>query len=168
VHAVSLRPAAPDDAGTVKTLVCAAYEPYIERVGRPPGPMLDEYEDVIASHQVTIAEADGFLAGVLVLKKTTEGLLLDNVAVAPAFQGRGIGRLLLEHAEDEARRQGGRELLLYTHEKMAENLKLYARMGYVEYARRDEKGFSRIYMKKDLSCGRAGESTRDDKAAEPD
>jgi GNAT superfamily N-acetyltransferase len=151
VHAVSLRLAVPADAGALKDLVSAAYEPYIVRIGRPPGPVRDDYEKVIADHQVTVAEVDGRLAGVLVLKETPEGLLLDNVAVLPEFQGRGIGRGLLDAAEEQARRGGWRELLLYTNEKMAENLEMYGRMGYVEFARRDEKGYSRVYMKKALA-----------------
>ena len=32
----------------------------------------------------------------------------------------------------------------------SENQTLYAKFGYVEYARREEKGFSRIYVKKVL------------------
>lgn len=112
--------------------------------------MLEDYADVIARHQVAVVEAEGIVAGVIVLATTAEGFLLDNVAVLPEFQGRGIGRRLLEFAEDEARRQGYRDIYLYTHEKMTENQALYRKIGYVEYDRRFEKGLSRVYMKKQL------------------
>ena len=40
---------------------------------------------------------------------------------------------------------------LYTHEKMTENLALYSKIGYTEYDRRHQEGFSRIYMRKHLA-----------------
>ena len=58
--------------------------------------------------------------------------------------------MLLELAESQARMAGYRSVYLYTHEKMTENLELYAKIGYVEFARRIEKGFARVYMRKQL------------------
>jgi len=34
---------------------------------------------------------------------------------------------------------------------MAENIALYARVGYVEYERRQEQGFRRVFMRKPLA-----------------
>jgi GNAT superfamily N-acetyltransferase len=98
----------------------------------PPRPMLDDYTAVIRERQVTIAEMDADVVGVLVLCVTEEGFLLDNVAVKPSHQGTGIGRALLEYAEAEAQSQGFRSLYLYTHERMTENRSLYAKIGYIE------------------------------------
>jgi N-acetylglutamate synthase-like GNAT family acetyltransferase/catechol 2,3-dioxygenase-like lactoylglutathione lyase family enzyme len=128
--------------------VHAAYRHYVERIGREPGPMLDDYAEVIRERQVTIAESGGKLAGVLVLDRTNEGFLLENVAVDPAHKGRGLGRLLLELAETEARRAGFDSIYLYTHEKMIENQALYAKIGYAEYDRRVEDGLPRVFMRK--------------------
>ena len=47
-HEISLRAATAADAGAVKACVVAAYSHYIERMGKPPGPMLDDYTEVIA------------------------------------------------------------------------------------------------------------------------
>ena len=88
--------------------------------------------------------------GVLVLAITGEGFLLENVAVDPSRRGSGLGRKLLELAEAEARREGFDSIYLYTHEKMTENLALYAKIGYVEFDRRTEKGLARVYMRKSL------------------
>jgi len=140
-----LRPARSVDAYGITACVEAAYSPYIERIGRKPGPMLEDYSKVIGKHQVTVAESNGTIAGVLVLVLTPDGLLLDNVAVLPSH--RGIGKVLLQYAESEARRQGFASLYLYTHEKMTENQALYSRIGYVEYDRRVEYGFPRIYKR---------------------
>ena len=84
----------------------------------------------------------------LALCLADEGFLLDNIAVAPAHQGMGLGRWLLEYAESEARRQGFDSIYLYTQEIMTENLALYLRIGYVEYARRVEFGLHRVYLRK--------------------
>jgi predicted N-acetyltransferase YhbS len=68
--------------------------------------MLDDYAEVIRGHHVSVAELDGDVGGVLVLKVTDEGFLLDNVAVDPRHHGKGVGRRLLELAESEAHRAG--------------------------------------------------------------
>jgi len=116
--------------------------------------MLDDYADVIRRCQVWVAEADTAVVGILVLTVTDEGFLLDNVAVDPRYHGTGIGRTLLELAESEARRAGFDSVHLYTHEQMTENQRLYARIGYAEYARRTEKGYPRVYMRKPLAACR--------------
>ena len=100
-----------------------------------------------------VAEVAGRIAGVLVLSPTDEGYLLDNVAVAPAYAGQGIGKSLLIRAELEAQSHGYDSVYLYTHEKMAQNIALYSKNGYVEYARREESGFRRVFMRKMLRDG---------------
>jgi ribosomal protein S18 acetylase RimI-like enzyme len=147
----SFRRARPADAPAVAALVHAAYQHYVERIGITPGPMTDDYEQVIRDYQVTVAEQDAAIAGVLVLRITEEGFLIDNVAVQPAHRGRGVGRALLELAEAKARRSGFGSVYLYTHVKMTENLALYSKIGYVEYDRRHQGGFSRAYMRKHLA-----------------
>ena len=131
-------------------LVDAAYGHYVERLGGPPRPMTDDYEEVIRTRQVTVAERDGAVAGVIVLAVTDEGFLIDNVAVHPSHRGSGLGRALLEFAEAEARRARFDSIYLYTHERMTENLALYARIGYVEYDRRSHGDFSLVYLRKQL------------------
>jgi ribosomal protein S18 acetylase RimI-like enzyme len=113
--------------------------------------MLKDYVRVIHENQVSIADRSGSIVGVLVLVVTASGVLLENVAVHPAHQRMGIGRMLLERAETEALRQGFESIRLYTHEKMVENLSLYERFGYVEYDRLVENGYARVYMRKLLA-----------------
>ena len=129
----------------------AAYRHYIERIGQPPGPMLDDYDRIIREQPVHVAQADGTIVGILVLDVTDEGFLLENVAVDPAVKGKGVGKRLIQLAEAEARRQGHASIYLYTHEKMTENQAHYAKIGYVEYARRVENGLARVYMRKALT-----------------
>jgi ribosomal protein S18 acetylase RimI-like enzyme len=50
--------------------------------------------------------------------------------VAPAYAGRGIGRLLLRAAHDALRAAGCDEAFLFTHEQNERALAVYARAGY--------------------------------------
>ena len=112
--------------------------------------MLQDYAEVIATDEVCVAECAAEVVGVLVFMETADGFLIDNVAVLPALKGSGIGRALLVHAEDEAKSRGYGCVYLYTNEVLVENIALYARVGYVEYERRQEQGFRRVFMRKPL------------------
>jgi ribosomal protein S18 acetylase RimI-like enzyme len=147
---ISLRPATEADVDRLTEIARAAYGHYVRRIGAPPRPLVDDYAEVVRDFDVTVAERDGAVAGLLVLALTGEGLTIENVAVDPATHGTGIGRILLEHSEAEARRAGFDSITLYTHETMTENLDLYARIGYVEYDRRDVGAGSLVYMRKPL------------------
>jgi GNAT superfamily N-acetyltransferase len=145
-----IRRARREEAGAVAAIVDAAYRHYIPRIGKPPGPMLDDYDKRTAAGEVWVLTDDGGIKGILVLEETADGCLLDNIAVLPERQGKGDGRALLEFAEAEARRRGWNEIRLYTHVMMTENIGLYQRIGYVETGRVTEKGFDRVYMTKRL------------------
>ena len=71
---------------------------------------------------------------------------IANVAVHPNFQGNGLGRGLMDFADQEAIRQGYAEMALATHVLLSENVSLYEYLGWTETGR-DE---SRVYMKKDI------------------
>ena len=119
-------------------------------IGREPGPIGDDYAALIARGCVRVLEEDGRLVAILVLVDEPEALLLDNVAVAPEAQGRGLGRRLLAFADAEARRRGHRTIRLYTNVKMVGNIALYESLGYVETHRAVEKGYHRVFMTKRL------------------
>jgi GNAT superfamily N-acetyltransferase len=146
----SFRSAVGADAPKVAALVNAAYGHYVERIGMLPRPMTDDYREVIVNRQVTVAESNGTIVGVIVLAVDDEGFLIDNVAVDPSHRGTGLGKALLEFAEAEARARGFDSIYLYTHEKLTENLALYSRIGYVEYDRRSQGDFSLVFMRKHL------------------
>lgn len=145
-----IRIAHSSDAACVAGIVEAAYRPYVTRIGKQPGPMLDDYDALVAAECVWVLEQGGAIAGIIVLLETEAGLLLDNVAVRPELHGRGIGRALIGFAEAEARRRGHVAIRLYTHVLMTENIALYAHLGFAETGRVTEKGFDRVYMEKNL------------------
>lgn len=146
----ALRLAAPADYDAVVALVNAAYEKYIPRIGRKPMPMTADYGELIARNVVHVLERDGAICGVLVLWRERDGVLLENIAVAPAFQGQGIGKLLLEWVETYTSALGLTTIFLYTNEKMVENIAIYTHLGYVETKREQGDGFRRVYMAKQI------------------
>jgi GNAT superfamily N-acetyltransferase len=135
----------------ITALVRAAYAVYVRRINREPAPMTDDHAIQVSNGWVHVAEDDGVMVGVLVVVPGTDHLLIDNVAVHPAAQGRGVGGLLLKTAETAARRLGVGELRLYTNEAMRENLAYYPRRGYRETHRGIESGFARVYFAKTLA-----------------
>lgn len=144
-----IRPARADEAPRLLAVVTAAYRHYVPLIGRPPAPMVDDYAARIASGQAWVLDA-GEIVGVLVLEETAEGFVLDNIALLPAMQGRGLGALMMAFAEAEALRRGHSEIRLFTNVKMVENIARYQRLGYSETGRSMQKGFERVFMAKRL------------------
>jgi GNAT superfamily N-acetyltransferase len=97
-----------------------------------------------------VAVEHGEIVGFAVLVGQPGHLLLENVAVLPAAQGRGIGTRLMTLAEDLARSLHLGEIRLYTNEAMTENLTYYPRHGYVETHRAEQDGFQRVFFRKRL------------------
>ncbi|MEJ5282705.1 GNAT family N-acetyltransferase [Pseudomonas sp. MYb541] len=145
-----MRPATAADVAAIEAIVQAAYSPYIERIGREPGPMLEDYRQLVQNAGVHVLENAGSVQGFIILLDDGDTLLLDNLAVAPDAQGLGYGRLLMDFAECQALTVGRAAIRLYTNEAMNENITLYTRRGYVETHRAEEHGLRRVYMTKQL------------------
>ena len=126
---ISIRPATEADAPALASIAVAAYQHYVPRIGRPPAPMTADYPAAIGRGQAWVAAVDGEVAGFIILISQPGYLLLENVAVLPAAQGRGIGARLLALAEDCARALGVPEIRLYTNSAMTENLAYYPSTG---------------------------------------
>ena len=148
---IAPRPALPADVAAITALVDEAYGKYIERMGRKPGPMTADYAKAVSEHQIWVVEEAGHLIAALELVPHEDHLLVENIAVAPGHQGRGLGRKLMAFAEAEALRQGLAETRLYTHQTMVENIALYSRIGYRETGRGQQAGFDRVFMSKALT-----------------
>jgi ribosomal protein S18 acetylase RimI-like enzyme len=147
-----IRLAVPAERAAVEAIVREAYTIYIERIGKAPGPMLDDYAALIGAGAVNVLETpDGTIAGIIVLLAKPDHLLLDNIAVRRDRQGQGLGRRLIGFAEAEAHRLGYCEVRLYTHETMTENITLYARLGFAETGRGRAAGYDRVFMTKRLA-----------------
>ncbi len=144
--AVKLRPARIKDASGIRALVHSAYALYLDRMEREPAPLLADYPALIGKQAVTVAEVDGKLAGMLVCYRQDDALHVENVAVDPVFQGRGVGGLLMDHAENLARSGNLTKVELYTNEMMTENIDFYEARGYIIRERAEQDGYARIFF----------------------
>lgn len=139
---VTIQPFAPADAPAVRALFIAvnrslapphmrdAFEAYIAR-------SLTEEIDRIAAYcgerngGFWVARGDDALVGTFGLEPAgPDAMELRRMYVAPDARRQGIARLMLRHAEDEARRRGAATLELSTSELQPAAIALYRATGY--------------------------------------
>ncbi|KAJ5130090.1 uncharacterized protein N7515_006129 [Penicillium bovifimosum] len=149
---LALHKATVEDIPAIKAMVDAAYSKYIERIGKPPGPMSEDWYQVIRTREVLVLRDDKRTLGSITYYKDeeTNSLKVDNVVVDPTAQGRGYGVHMIHYAEMEAQKHGLPSVTLFTNVKMFENIGFYARLGFMEIDRRVEDGLERVYFCKKL------------------
>ncbi len=148
--ATELRRALPSDAPAVRELTRAAYAKWVPAIDRKPTPMTVDYDARVRDHRIELLHVDGRLAALIELVPEADHLLIENVAVLPAFQGQGHGRRLLARAEAVAASLGLSALRLYTNPLFAGNVQLYGRLGYQVDREEPYKGGVTVYMSKQL------------------
>jgi GNAT superfamily N-acetyltransferase len=84
----------------------------------------------VRDHIIDLLEEDGALVALVECIREPNHLLIENLAVAPAHQGKGYGHRLIGHAEALARTLGYAEVRLYTNKLFAENVAFYKKLGY--------------------------------------
>lgn len=144
-----IRMAEAVDAEILQDIARKAYTPYIAVMRQVPAPMVADFAAHIRSDTVFVSELDGVVGGYAIVLCTADEFWLDNIAVVPEWQGCGIGRTLITAVEDWLKRRTDR-YQLYTNVKMAKNILLYRKLGFVETDRRVVDGFDRIYFEKRL------------------
>jgi ribosomal protein S18 acetylase RimI-like enzyme len=127
---MEMRQATAADADAIRALTRQAYAKWVPLIGREPKPMTADYDQAVARHRFDLLYIDGILAALIETIREADHLLVENVAVSPDFQGRGLGRKLMAHAEVLARELGYREIRLYTNQRFVENIELYRKLGY--------------------------------------
>jgi putative acetyltransferase len=127
-----IRPACPDEIDAVRELfreyggfvgspIC--FESFEREIGALPGGYIC----------LLVAEESGQLAGCAALRNIGEGIAeMKRLYVRPAFQGRGLGRLLTERIVDEARVSGHKLIRLDTLPTMGSALSLYRSLKFRE------------------------------------
>ncbi len=133
---VTVEPAVPSDAGELLTVQRAAYLSEAQRYGDPHLPPLTETlaavrADLAAPDVVALVARSGRrLVGSVRARLVGRNAHVGRLAVAPDVQGRGIGPRLLAAVETELAGRVDR-FELFTGAHSHENLRLYARCGYV-------------------------------------
>jgi ribosomal protein S18 acetylase RimI-like enzyme len=147
-----MRQAVAGDAAAIRALTRAAYAKWVPVIGREPLPMVADYEAAVAKHRFDLLYVDGVLAALIETIAKEDHLLIENVAVDPAFQKRGLGRKLMAHAETVAAQAGYGMLRLYTNKSFAENVTLYQRLGYAVDREEKFRGGFTVYMSKRINA----------------
>lgn len=153
---MQIRRAEPRDVAVMTSISHAAYVPFVPLVGRPPAPMLADHASHIANDTAFVAcDEDGVVQGYAIVIEADDGFWLDNIAVDPSAQGRGIGSRLVASVEEWVLPLTGR-YALHTNIVMTANIEWYRRVGFVETGRRHVDGFDRVYFEKYLARLPAG------------
>jgi ribosomal protein S18 acetylase RimI-like enzyme len=140
------------DANTVRDLTRLAYAKWVPLIGREPLPMTANYQKAVAEHIIDLHVVEGEVLGLLEVIPHPQYLLIENIAVLPSQQGKGIGQSLLHHAESLARSMPLPELRLYTNAAFTSNIEYYTRRGYSEFLREPFKAGVAVHMRKLLGC----------------
>ncbi|MET3593018.1 ribosomal protein S18 acetylase RimI-like enzyme [Mesorhizobium shonense] len=151
VSSIEFRPAAPADAAAIKIIVRAAYAKWVPVIGREPLPMRADYDKALGEHQFELAVENGRIVGLIETMAHDDHIWIENVAVAPEAQGRGIGRKLLDSAEHKAIEAGCRELRLLTNGAFRTNVRLYRSHGYTIDREEPFMNGTTVYMSKRLA-----------------
>lgn len=94
----------------------------------PSKELIDQY---LAVSTLYIAEEAGVVYGVYVLTPVDSNIAeIKNISVDESHQGKGIGSLLLRHAQDTAREKGYKTLIIGTGNSSIGQLYLYQKMGF--------------------------------------
>jgi len=147
--ATNLRRATLADATTIRDLTRSAYAKWVPLIGREPRPMTVNYDKAVTHHMINVYETDGEVVALVEVVPHEQHLLIENIAVRPDQQGKRIGELLLNHAENIARTFHLDELRLYTNAAFVSNVEFYTRRGFQEFGREPlAAGGELVHMKK--------------------
>lgn len=140
------------DAGEVLTLQRAAFVSEAQIYGSADMPPLTQTLEQVTAE---LREGTGLgarvgsrLVGAIRFQVDGDLLLIGRIAVAPDQQGAGIGRLLLDAAEQ---RSGAATAELFTGSLSEANIRLYESCGYVVSQRvPDGDGTEQVFLRKNL------------------
>jgi len=96
------------------------------------------------------------LAGCVFIKEKDDHFYLGKLAVALSFEGQGIGRRMMEEAEQQAVARGKPELELQTRIELTRNHAVFEKLGFRKIAETAHPGFDRttsITMRKIIAHG---------------
>ncbi|MGB7259725.1 MAG: GNAT family N-acetyltransferase [Pseudolabrys sp.] len=121
---------APERLDELLAVVHSAFREF-----EPPSGVLKETLDHLTArfHNETflVALAGNDIIGSVFCARKDDALYLTRMAVVPAWRKRGVGRALMQGAEEEARRIGMRRLTLRVRKNLPDNRAYFARFGFL-------------------------------------
>ena len=114
------------------------------------------------SHPFVLTENDGRVAGYLCTWSVSNEFYVNNIAVAPELRGRGLGRALLEFAEEQARAWKCHTMILEVRASNDAAVHLYKKIGFsvrgVRERYYEDTGEDAVVMTKALDRGGKGKT----------
>jgi ribosomal protein S18 acetylase RimI-like enzyme len=147
---LKFRPARTEDADAIRDVVRAAYARWVPVIGREPLPMKADYQKAVSEHRIDLVCSAESITGLIEMMLREDHLWIENVAVSPEQQGKGLGRRLLAHAETIAKENGLSEVRLLTNAAFVLNVRLYEKTGYVITTSEPFMGGTTLHMSKHL------------------
>ena len=120
----TIRPYRADDESFLFTLARSLFG---EQASWDDGGTLTALE----TDTVFVAEVGGGIAGYVAVERSGDAVRIEQLLVAPAHVGEGVGRQLLEYAEGYAISLGARVLEVVAEEDNRRALEFYRRRGFV-------------------------------------
>ena len=146
---MQIRPARPDDAEAIAEV----WNPFIrdtlvtftDEQKSIDGLIATLRDKASAGHAFLVAEVDGAVQGFATFGPFRNGpgyrhSFEHTILLAPAGQGRGLGRALMVRLEDAARAAGGHVLMAGVSAANPAGVAFHAAIGFVETARLPEVG----------------------------
>jgi uncharacterized protein len=147
---ITFQAATSSDVEAIGSLVRAAYAKWVPVIGREPKPMKADYRLSVERNDFALLHYQGELAGLIETIEKEDCIWIENIAVAPVHQGKGLGQLLLAHVEDRAFSAGHGEVRLLTNADFKSNVELYQKVGYTITHTEPFMGGTTVYMAKRL------------------
>jgi N-acetylglutamate synthase-like GNAT family acetyltransferase len=138
------------DVPYIKSIVVAAFSKYIDLLGHPPGPMNADYNQLVETQNLYVLRVNGDVLGSICLSREGDSIMVTNLVVDPAAQGRGYGHVLINYAEKMAHTQSLPAVTLYTNVKFVDNIAFYTKIGFIIAGRKTGDGFVRLLFRKNV------------------
>ena len=93
-------------------------------------PCENRVAEYVKSGILFVGEFDGQVIAAAVIMKDGERYEIKNIAVSPAYQHKGLGKLMLAHLIRHVKEAGGEEIFLGTGNSSLSQLAFYQKMGF--------------------------------------
>lgn len=137
MDSITIRPAIPEDAPAIYSVLDAAFSPYkdqypIEAYNATVISEGEARERIISKEAwVFVVLLNDEIVGTVSLKmKPEDDLYIYTMAVLPSFQGKGIGKMIYNKIVETAQENKCRSISLETTDPLVDTFKFYTKMGF--------------------------------------
>jgi len=125
-----IRRATASDLPAMRYVITRAFDPDHVRLGYLPPAAEVDLSAMVERQAAWVGEADSQVMSVLLAEPAEGHLMVRVAAVDPAWQCRGHGRELVEHAEALAHDAGLAEVRVHANVLMEQTISLYEHCGF--------------------------------------